>query len=232
MECFIPDVYEEVVGTVSITTLTDRQYCAVLNPIGSDGKPQLGHRKIIKGEKSFFLQPGEELESGIQDVYILGEDEGIVLKSLAEYEDKQVIPSVQRKPGDTWMLKGPMEYIPTVEVEVVQTREAIPLHENEGIYVRNIKSGGVRAVIGHTYMLKEDEELWEKPMNSMVRCLLDKNRDPTADRGNWINQGKLDKQKRQGRDISQQNCKRFKGIHQIIKEQRMTRKNRLMLQES
>ena len=34
MECFIPDVYEEVVGTVSITTLTDRQYCAVLNPIG------------------------------------------------------------------------------------------------------------------------------------------------------------------------------------------------------
>ena len=114
----------------------------------------MGHRKIIKGEKSFFLQPGEELESGIQDVYILGEDEGIVLKSLAEYEDKQVSPSVQRKPGDTWMLKGPMEYIPTVEVEVVQTREAIPLHENEGIYVRNIKSGGVRAVIGHTYMLK------------------------------------------------------------------------------
>ena len=101
---------------------------------GADGKPQLGHRKIIKGEKSFFLQPGEQLENGIQDVYILGEDEGIVLKSLAEYEDKQVVPPVHRKPGDTWMLKGPMEYIPTVEVEVVQTREAIPLHENEGIY--------------------------------------------------------------------------------------------------
>ena len=122
----------------------------------------MGHRKIIKGEKSFFLQPGEELESGIQDVYILGEDEGIVLKSLAEYEDKQVIPSVQRKPGDTWMLKGPMEYIPTVEVEVVQTREAIPLHENEGIYVRNIKSGGVRAVIGHTYMLKVQFKVFPK----------------------------------------------------------------------
>ena len=51
-------------------------------------------------------------------------------------------------------------------------------------------------------------------MNSMVRCLLDKNRDPTADRGNWINQGKLDKQKRQGRDISQQSNKRFKGTNQ------------------
>ena len=122
--------------------------------LGGDGKPQLGHRKIVKGEKSFFLQPGEELESGIQDVYILGDDEGIVLKSLAEYEDTQVTPPVKRKPGDTWMLKGPMEYIPTIEVEVLTTRQAIPLHENEGIYVRNIKSGGVRSVIGHTYMLK------------------------------------------------------------------------------
>ena len=60
--------------------------------------------------------------------------------------------------------------------------------------------------------MQEDEELWEKPMNSMARCLLDKNRDPHADRGNWVNQGKLDKQKRQGRDISHQNIKRFKGI--------------------
>ena len=52
-------------------------------------------------------------------------------------------------------------------------------------------------------------------MNSMARCLLDKNRDPHADRGNWVNQGKLDKQKRQGRDISQQNSKRFKGIRKV-----------------
>ena len=109
---------------------------------------------MVKGEKSFFQQPGEELENGIEDIYILGEDEGIVLRSLVEYEDRQVTPPVHRKPGDTWMLKGPMEYMPTVEVEVVTTRQAIPLHENEGIYVRNTKTGGVRAVIGQTYMLK------------------------------------------------------------------------------
>ena len=116
----------------------------------------MGHRKVVKGEKSFFLQPGELLESGIEDIYILGDDEGIVLRSLVEYEDKQTDKSqaVHRKPGDMWMLKGPMEYIPTVEVEVVTTRKAIPLHENEGIYVRNIKSGSVRSVIGHSYMLK------------------------------------------------------------------------------
>ncbi len=69
-------------------------------------------------------------------------------------------PPVDRQPGDRWMLKGPMEYIPPVEVEVIATRKAIPLHENEGIYIRNVKTGKVRAVIGQTYMMGEDEELW------------------------------------------------------------------------
>ena len=35
MESFIPDVYEEVVTAVQITTITDRQSCVILNPIGT-----------------------------------------------------------------------------------------------------------------------------------------------------------------------------------------------------
>ncbi|CAB4056485.1 MVP [Lepeophtheirus salmonis] len=105
---FIPDVQEEIL----------------------DGKPMLGHRKIVKGEISFFLKPGEILEDGVKEVYILGEDEGIVLKSLVK-----------------WMIKGTMEYTPTIEVEVIDVRKAIPLHDNEGIYVRNIQTGSIRSVI-------------------------------------------------------------------------------------
>lgn len=41
------------------------------------------------------------------------------------------------------MIKGPTEYIPPTEVEIVTKRYAIALDENEGIYVRNIKSGHV-----------------------------------------------------------------------------------------
>ena len=74
-ETHIPGVYEEVVGVVNVTTLTSRQYAVILDPIGDDGKPQLGKKKLVKGEKSFFLQPGEKLEKGIQDIYVLGEDE-------------------------------------------------------------------------------------------------------------------------------------------------------------
>lgn len=88
-ETYIPDVYEEVRGIVDITTLTSRQYCVIVNPTGADGKPQLGKRKLIKGEKSFFLQPGETLEHGIQDVYVLSESEGLILKSNEAFHDDE-----------------------------------------------------------------------------------------------------------------------------------------------
>ena len=58
-----------------------------MDPVGDDGKPQLGQKKLIKGEKSFFLQPGERLEKGIQNVYILGEDEGLILKANEAFVD-------------------------------------------------------------------------------------------------------------------------------------------------
>ena len=42
---------------------------------------------LIQGEKSFFLLPGEKLEQGIQDVFILGEDEGLILKANEAFVD-------------------------------------------------------------------------------------------------------------------------------------------------
>ncbi len=62
----------------------------ILDPIGADGKSQFGKKKLVKGEKSFFLQPGEKLESGIQDVYVLGEDEGLILRCVEGFDDGKV----------------------------------------------------------------------------------------------------------------------------------------------
>jgi major vault protein len=72
------------------------------------------------------------------------------------------------------------EYIPPTQVEVVTRQKALPLDENEGIYVRDIKTGRVRAVIGETYMLTHDEELWQKELPKQVEELL--TRDPLAER--------------------------------------------------
>ena len=76
---------------VKITTLSNRQYCVILDPAGSDGKPMLGQKKLVKGEKSFFLMPGEKLEKGIQNVYVLGEDEGLILKASEAFKDTDTV---------------------------------------------------------------------------------------------------------------------------------------------
>lgn len=47
-EAHIPSVAEEVVGVVDVTTLSSRQYCVILDPVGPDGKPQLGQKRVVK----------------------------------------------------------------------------------------------------------------------------------------------------------------------------------------
>jgi major vault protein len=177
-ETHICSVYEEVVTLSDITTLTNRQYAVIVNPVDEHGKPQLGSKKLVKGPSSFFLQPGESLQNGVQDVYILSEEEGLILKCNEAHEDGDV----KRNPGDRWMIRGPAEYVPPVQVEIVAKRVATPLDDNEGIYVRNIKTGKVRAVIGQTYMLDQNEELYEKKLPPNIEQLLATDRDPLADR--------------------------------------------------
>lgn len=81
------------------------------------------------------------------------------------------------------MLTGPLEYLPPIEVEVVTVRSAIPLDANEGIYVRDRLTGKVRAVVGSTYMLTQNEELWAKKLPLDVEQMLRSSKDPLADRG-------------------------------------------------
>jgi major vault protein len=175
-ETHIPDVHERVVGEVPITTLTSRQYCVVLDPVDESGRNQLGKRELRKGEGSFFLRPGERLESGIQNVHVLEDDEALLLAAREHFQDGKVV----RQPGERWMIKGPCDYIPNIHVQIVEKRRSIPLDQNEGIYVRDIKSGQVRAVTAESYMLKENEELWEKLVPTVVEELLTK--DVTRDR--------------------------------------------------
>ena len=77
----------QVFGIVNITTLSNRQYCVILDPVDNKGVPQLGRKRVVHGEKSFFLMPGERLEKGIQNIYILGENEGLILKAVDGFLD-------------------------------------------------------------------------------------------------------------------------------------------------
>jgi major vault protein len=67
------------------------------------------------------------------------------------------------------LIKGPLDFIPENEVEVIEKRQAYPLAENEGIYVRDLWTGSVKLVKGpQTYLLSEYEELWNKELTPVV----------------------------------------------------------------
>jgi len=210
-EIHIPDVYEDVVGEVKITTLGDREWCIVLNPIDEDGKPQLGMQEVRQGRISFFLHPGESLENGIQKVYVLGEQEALLLKAKEAFSEGEGDNLIQRQPGDMWMIAGPRDYIPPVEVEVIEKRQAIPLDKNEGIYIRDIQTGELKVVSGpQAYMLSPYEELWQKEVSPVVEELLAIKNDPVSERGRHFNKRDRQNQTLENPAISETTDKRDK----------------------
>eukprot|EP00300_Choanocystis_sp_HF-7_P012318 c17840_g2_i1.p1 GENE.c17840_g2_i1~~c17840_g2_i1.p1 ORF type:complete len:848 (+),score=234.53 c17840_g2_i1:27-2546(+) len=173
-ETYIPGVYEEVVREVPLTSLSNRQYCVVLDPVDSTGANRMGQCELRRGDASFFLFPGESLQKGVLSVHVLGEDDGLLVRAREVFGE--------HKPGDRWMVFGPCDFVPPVEVEILEKRKAIPLDENEGIYVRDTRTGKVRSVSGQAYMLEPYEELWEKDLPPSVERLLAADADPLADR--------------------------------------------------
>jgi len=78
------------------------------------------------------------------------------------------------------MIYGPRDYVPPVEVEIIEKRRAIPLDANEGIYVRDMKTGRVTAVTGKVYRLSPYEELWDKELPPVVEELLQSDADQSS----------------------------------------------------
>ncbi len=61
----ICDVHEIYIDTRQRTVLREDEFCYILDPMGKDGKNQLGKKILKAGPDSFFLQPGESYEGGI-----------------------------------------------------------------------------------------------------------------------------------------------------------------------
>ena len=107
-ESFLPDVHEEIIQHTHIITLNSRQYAVIHRVTRNFGnkpatelvtlvihdpvelvdgkmKNKLGQKDLRKGECNFFLHPGESIPEGIEDVIVLGENEGIVIVADEEF---------------------------------------------------------------------------------------------------------------------------------------------------
>ena len=104
------------------------------------------------------------MRDGIRNIMVVHEEEALLLRARVPYFDKRT--NKNYKPGQKWLIKGPIDFIPENEVEVIEKRQAYPLAESEGIYVRDLWSGQVNLIKGpQTYLLNEYEELWNKNLD-------------------------------------------------------------------
>lgn len=137
------------------------QYAIILNPYDAQiHDVRHGDREVRIGPTIFSLYPGEELEHGrIEDEYVLVEDRGLLVQAQRDFDDD----GTPRKAGDLWIIKGPTHYIPHKYALVKRHVSAISLGRDEGIYVKNVRTGDIRLEIGpKTVMLAPEEELHEK----------------------------------------------------------------------
>ena len=105
-ESFLPDVHEEIIQHTHIITLNSRQYAVIHDPVELvDGKMKnkLGQKDLRKGECNFFLHPGESIPEGIEDVIVLGENEGIVIVADEEFVGTAWNENSWRKPGPSFV---------------------------------------------------------------------------------------------------------------------------------
>ncbi|XP_033098795.1 major vault protein-like [Anneissia japonica] len=178
-EAYIPEIGEVVTNIVQKTVLAKGEYCVIYDPVDAAGKVQLGQKELRKGVSCFFLHPNEEIFHGIKKEFVLSEDEAVVLVAVEAFKDDAFPGKPIRNPGDRWMIRGPASYIPPIQVKVMDqglkqfVRKAISLAENEGIYIRHLQTGKIRAVMGpQSYLLEEYEELWEKELSPLVEEIL------------------------------------------------------------
>jgi len=108
---------------------------------------------------------GKEL--GIRDVMILTKRHAVHVKATQKIEGEN-----PRQAGDQWMEYGPKTYLPPAEVEIVKEIEEFALDQNEGVYIRDRRTGKKKAVIGKNYMLGVHEEKYNKKVPETAAPLL------------------------------------------------------------
>ncbi|GFR87232.1 major vault protein-like [Elysia marginata] len=171
---YLGQVGVKVVKVVKLTVVRKGQYAVILNPVDENGKAQLGQKSLRVGLCSFFVHPYESLDKQtVQNARILSEQESLVLRAINDFTETVEGKKIKRKTGDQWLINGPCNYIPPVEVEIIKQRSTIPLNKNDGIYVQNMQTGKVRLVMGPcAYRLTAHEEPWVKQLSEETEELL------------------------------------------------------------
>lgn len=87
---YIPEINETVVGIVQPTHVTSMQFCVLEERVREDEK-EFKHRKVVQGDKKFFLQPNQRLVIKPSPKFVLNAGEALELKVMEPFMDEQIV---------------------------------------------------------------------------------------------------------------------------------------------
>jgi major vault protein len=87
---YIPEINETVVGVVQPTHVSSVQFCVLEETVREDEK-LFRHRKVVQGDKKFFLQPNQRLVIKPCPKYGVKAGEALELKVMEPFMDEQLV---------------------------------------------------------------------------------------------------------------------------------------------
>jgi hypothetical protein len=87
---YIPELNETVVGSVHPTHVSSTQYC-VLEEIVKEEDAIVRHRKVVQGDKKFFLQPNQRLIQKPTPKLNIAAGEALLLKVIEPFTDQDTV---------------------------------------------------------------------------------------------------------------------------------------------
>jgi len=102
-----------------------------------------GDQEVRFEQDPFPLYPGEKLNGNVRKLQIIGDQSAYHLKAKRDFIDRfsrkdmdGKFIHVHRNAGDEWLVRGPCTYYPQIEVEVINSINAILLNSNQAVRVR------------------------------------------------------------------------------------------------
>jgi len=147
--------------------LAPREYCIVENPVvrAADGSPvvdshghvktQLGEKEVRLAQPPFPLYP-EEKVTHQGSLQVLEPTQALVLRANRDFMEGKT----KRHAGDEWLFEGPATYIPKVEVDMVERRDAKIVTPHKALRLRaknrHVDRTGVERSVGEEYLWTQE----------------------------------------------------------------------------
>lgn len=159
--------HQILIGTYEKIRVFEGQFALVLNPFSVErGDILEGEREVRIGPSIFPLYPGEKNEGGVQNEFVLTDDDALLLRAQKD-APHPLEPNQTMLAGTELLLRGPRKYIPNKDIIIKEKRTLVSLADAQGIYVQNNDTGKVRLIKGPTdFFLEYNESLWDKRLTN------------------------------------------------------------------